>query len=131
MQRHRGNGSFHNGRHHYELRSCFRPHYRRQRHLSCSIGHGKHASHLSRFRWSRGICKTTSSTTYFFIPFFSTFLSYQHSSLFMIPSQGVETVDSSHFITKENIERLKQAKEANRVQVLQFAYFCVYGEIIT
>lgn len=31
--------------------------------------------------------------------------------------QGVETVDSSHFITKENIERLKQAKEANRVQI--------------
>ncbi|KAJ1388547.1 Peptidase T2, asparaginase 2 [Sesbania bispinosa] len=31
--------------------------------------------------------------------------------------QGVETVDSSHFITAENIERLKQAKEANRVQV--------------
>ncbi|KAL3654960.1 hypothetical protein CASFOL_000746 [Castilleja foliolosa] len=31
--------------------------------------------------------------------------------------QGVETVDSSHFVTKENIERLKQAKEANRVQI--------------
>ncbi|KAK4252555.1 hypothetical protein QN277_014540 [Acacia crassicarpa] len=31
--------------------------------------------------------------------------------------QGVETVDSSHFITVENIERLKQAKEANRVQI--------------
>lgn len=31
--------------------------------------------------------------------------------------QGVETVDASHFITPENIERLKQAKEANRVQV--------------
>ncbi|KAF7838555.1 isoaspartyl peptidase/L-asparaginase [Senna tora] len=31
--------------------------------------------------------------------------------------QGVETVDSSHFITPENIERLKQAKEANRVQI--------------
>ncbi|GMY15471.1 isoaspartyl peptidase/L-asparaginase-like [Fagus crenata] len=31
--------------------------------------------------------------------------------------QGVETVDSSHFITQENIERLKQAKEANRVQI--------------
>ncbi|KAK7330265.1 hypothetical protein VNO77_24454 [Canavalia gladiata] len=31
--------------------------------------------------------------------------------------QGVETVDSSHFITAENIERLKQAKEANRVQI--------------
>ncbi|KAG5233998.1 hypothetical protein OIU77_000694 [Salix suchowensis] len=31
--------------------------------------------------------------------------------------QGVETVDSSHFITPENIERLKQAKEADRVQI--------------
>ncbi|XP_015883280.1 isoaspartyl peptidase/L-asparaginase [Ziziphus jujuba] len=31
--------------------------------------------------------------------------------------QGVETVDSNHFITPENIERLKQAKEANRVQI--------------
>ncbi|KAB1212825.1 Isoaspartyl peptidase/L-asparaginase [Morella rubra] len=30
---------------------------------------------------------------------------------------NVETVDSSHFITPENIERLKQAKEANRVQI--------------
>ncbi|KAB1212828.1 Isoaspartyl peptidase/L-asparaginase 1 [Morella rubra] len=32
--------------------------------------------------------------------------------------QGVENVDSSHFITPENIERLKQAKEANRVQMV-------------
>ncbi|KDP31384.1 hypothetical protein JCGZ_11760 [Jatropha curcas] len=31
--------------------------------------------------------------------------------------QGVETVDSSQFITPENIERLNQAKEANRVQI--------------
>ncbi|KAL2479119.1 Isoaspartyl peptidase/L-asparaginase 1 [Forsythia ovata] len=31
--------------------------------------------------------------------------------------QGIETVESSHFITPENIERLKQAKEANRVQI--------------
>ncbi|MFS7939453.1 putative beta-aspartyl-peptidase [Helianthus anomalus] len=30
--------------------------------------------------------------------------------------QGLETVEKSHFITPENIERLKQAKEANRVQ---------------
>ncbi|KVH99292.1 Peptidase T2, asparaginase 2 [Cynara cardunculus var. scolymus] len=30
--------------------------------------------------------------------------------------QGLETIDESHFITTENIERLKQAKEANRVQ---------------
>ena len=31
--------------------------------------------------------------------------------------QGVETIDSNHLITPENIERLKQAKEAKRVQV--------------
>ncbi|XP_073144900.1 isoaspartyl peptidase/L-asparaginase 1 [Henckelia pumila] len=31
--------------------------------------------------------------------------------------QDVETIDSSHFITPENIERLKQAKVANRVQI--------------
>ncbi|PON82998.1 Peptidase T2, asparaginase [Trema orientale] len=31
--------------------------------------------------------------------------------------QGVETVDSSYFVTQENIERLKQAKEANRTQL--------------
>lgn len=31
--------------------------------------------------------------------------------------QGVETADGSHFITPENLERLKQAKEANRVQI--------------
>ncbi|KAJ7956507.1 isoaspartyl peptidase/L-asparaginase [Quillaja saponaria] len=30
---------------------------------------------------------------------------------------GVETADSSHFITPENIERLQQAKDANRVQI--------------
>ncbi|XP_010906197.2 isoaspartyl peptidase/L-asparaginase 1 isoform X2 [Elaeis guineensis] len=31
--------------------------------------------------------------------------------------QGVATVDANHFITPENVERLKQAKEANRVQI--------------
>ncbi|XP_065850874.1 isoaspartyl peptidase/L-asparaginase 1-like [Euphorbia lathyris] len=31
--------------------------------------------------------------------------------------QGVETIESSHFVTPENIERLQQAKEANRVQI--------------
>ncbi|XVF54475.1 hypothetical protein PTKIN_Ptkin05aG0183300 [Pterospermum kingtungense] len=31
--------------------------------------------------------------------------------------QGVETADPTHFITPENIERLQQAKEANRVQI--------------
>ncbi|XP_050220944.1 isoaspartyl peptidase/L-asparaginase 1 [Mercurialis annua] len=31
--------------------------------------------------------------------------------------QGVETIDASQFVTAENIERLKQAKEANRVQI--------------
>ncbi|KAI3463830.1 hypothetical protein Pfo_020493 [Paulownia fortunei] len=33
--------------------------------------------------------------------------------------QGVETVDPSYFITSENIEKLKEAKEANRVQPKQ------------
>ena len=31
--------------------------------------------------------------------------------------KGVETTDPSYFITPQNIERLKQAKEANSVQV--------------
>lgn len=31
--------------------------------------------------------------------------------------QGVELEDASHFITPENVERLKNAKEANRVQI--------------
>ncbi len=31
--------------------------------------------------------------------------------------QGVETTDANSFITPENVERLKQAIEANRVQV--------------
>ncbi|XP_050224584.1 isoaspartyl peptidase/L-asparaginase 1-like [Mercurialis annua] len=31
--------------------------------------------------------------------------------------QGVETVDPSQFVTVENIERLKQAKQANKVQL--------------
>ncbi|XP_068669638.1 isoaspartyl peptidase/L-asparaginase 1 [Aristolochia californica] len=31
--------------------------------------------------------------------------------------QGVETMDSKHFITEENIDRLKQAKQADRVQI--------------
>ncbi|CAL4917825.1 unnamed protein product [Urochloa decumbens] len=31
--------------------------------------------------------------------------------------QGLETKDPSHFITEQNIERLRQAKEANRVQI--------------
>ncbi|GMI67370.1 asparaginase A1 [Hibiscus trionum] len=31
--------------------------------------------------------------------------------------QGVETADPSYFVTPENIERLKQAQEANRVQI--------------
>ena len=39
--------------------------------------------------------------------------------------QGVETVDASHFVTPENIERLQQAKEANRVQV------CILSSLIT
>lgn len=46
--------------------------------------------------------------------------------------QGVETIESSHFITPENIERLKQAKEANRVQVrffLDFSHFDFFTTI--
>jgi hypothetical protein len=35
----------------------------------------------------------------------------------VVTCQGVETKDPSHFITDHNIERLRQAKEANRVQV--------------
>ncbi|WCJ35805.1 Isoaspartyl peptidase/L-asparaginase [Euphorbia peplus] len=31
--------------------------------------------------------------------------------------QGIEIIESSHFVTPENIERLQQAKEANRVQI--------------
>ncbi|KAJ0980140.1 hypothetical protein J5N97_008395 [Dioscorea zingiberensis] len=31
--------------------------------------------------------------------------------------QCVETVETGHFITQENVERLRQAKEANRVQI--------------
>lgn len=31
--------------------------------------------------------------------------------------QGLETADTGHFITPQNIERLEQAREANRVQV--------------
>ncbi|KAA8541079.1 hypothetical protein F0562_025042 [Nyssa sinensis] len=31
--------------------------------------------------------------------------------------QGVETIDPSHFITPNNIERLERVKEANRVQI--------------
>lgn len=46
--------------------------------------------------------------------------------------QGVETVDSSHFITPQNIERLQQAKEANAVQVFSSLFFggvdVKYGE---
>lgn len=31
--------------------------------------------------------------------------------------QGVKMVEKNHFVTPENVERLKQAKEANRVQI--------------
>ncbi|KAH0666652.1 hypothetical protein KY285_027858 [Solanum tuberosum] len=40
-----------------------------------------------------------------------------HKSPLDVVELGVETVDSSHFITPQNIERLKQAKAANSVQV--------------
>ncbi|KAL6552619.1 hypothetical protein OROHE_007983 [Orobanche hederae] len=42
--------------------------------------------------------------------------------------QGVETIDSSHFVTPENIERLKQAKEVNRIQIDYTQEFQKNGE---
>jgi beta-aspartyl-peptidase (threonine type) len=33
----------------------------------------------------------------------------------IVRCQGVETKDPSHFIMEHNIERLRQAKQANRV----------------
>jgi beta-aspartyl-peptidase (threonine type) len=44
------------------------------------------------------------------------YLGFQAAEAFA-REQGVETLDPSQFITPENIERLKQAKEANRVQI--------------
>ncbi|KAM7278090.1 hypothetical protein ACFE04_005224 [Oxalis oulophora] len=44
------------------------------------------------------------------------YLGFQAAEAFA-REQGVETVDPTHFVTPENIERLKQAKEANRVQI--------------
>ncbi|KAJ0751146.1 putative beta-aspartyl-peptidase [Helianthus annuus] len=50
--------------------------------------------------------------------------SYSHTTCIFV--FGLETVDKSHFITPENIERLKQAKEANRVQVCSFKFIKKY-----
>jgi len=47
-------------------------------------------------------------------------MAHFHSWSYILILQGVETVDTSHFITPENIERLNQAKEADRVQVYNF-----------
>lgn len=44
------------------------------------------------------------------------FLAFEGAEAFA-REQGVETLEPSYFITPENIERLKQAKEANRVQL--------------
>lgn len=44
------------------------------------------------------------------------YLSFQGAEAFA-REQGVKTVDTSNFITSENVERLKQAKEANRIQI--------------
>ncbi|XP_050898400.1 isoaspartyl peptidase/L-asparaginase-like [Lathyrus oleraceus] len=43
-----------------------------------------------------------------------TYLEFDGAEEF-VRQQGVETLDSSHFITPENIERLIQAKDKNRV----------------
>lgn len=40
--------------------------------------------------------------------------------------QGLETLEPSHFITPTNVERLQQAKEANRVQVLFMLHIFMY-----
>nr|CAD1841247.1 unnamed protein product [Ananas comosus var. bracteatus] len=45
------------------------------------------------------------------------YLAFDGAEAFARSKLGVEIVDASHFITPENIERLKQAKEANRVQI--------------
>lgn len=45
-----------------------------------------------------------------------TYLAFDGAEAFA-REQGVETVDPSYFITPENIERLKRAKEVNRVQL--------------
>ncbi|XP_073107522.1 isoaspartyl peptidase/L-asparaginase isoform X3 [Elaeis guineensis] len=44
-------------------------------------------------------------------------LKASRSPLDVVELVGVATVDANHFITPENVERLKQAKEANRVQI--------------
>ncbi|MQM01635.1 hypothetical protein Taro_034382, partial [Colocasia esculenta] len=49
------------------------------------------------------VMKETSQTTCIYKNIFLTF--------------GVEIIDASHFITPENVERLKQAKQAKRVQI--------------
>ncbi|KAK3011916.1 hypothetical protein RJ639_013009, partial [Escallonia herrerae] len=36
--------------------------------------------------------------------------------------QGVEMIETSHFITPENVDRLKQGKEANRVHVCSMSF---------
>lgn len=45
-----------------------------------------------------------------------TYLAFDGAEAFA-KEQGVEMVDPSYFITPENVERLKQAKEADRVQI--------------
>ncbi|KAL9428901.1 hypothetical protein AB3S75_030822 [Citrus x aurantiifolia] len=59
---------------------------------------------------------------WFFIFFSSTNQSISRENGSCLPNTsnsekiGVETIDSNNLITPENIERLKQAKEAKRVQ---------------
>lgn len=47
-------------------------------------------------------------------------------SIFLKNVKGVETIDSSYFITPQNIERLQQAKEANRVQVFCLSFIPIH-----
>jgi len=112
FQRHRRNGSFNHGRHHYELRSRFRPHYGCQRRLSRSIGHGENASHLSRFRWSRGICTTTS-----YSPFLSlSFHRYYNFNFFVINYSFCSGRWDSRFNPFYHCRKHWKAKAGNRSQ---------------
>ncbi|XP_052299034.1 pre-mRNA-processing factor 19-like isoform X5 [Citrus sinensis] len=65
---------------------------------------------------------TTMRINWFFNFFSSTNQSISRENGSCLPNTsnvekiGVETIDSNYLITPENIERLKQAKEAKRVQ---------------
>ncbi|KAF7020849.1 hypothetical protein CFC21_033901, partial [Triticum aestivum] len=94
QRRHGGDGGLRHGRHRHALRRRLGPLHRRQPHLPRQARHGQDAAHLPRLRRGRGLRKRP----------------------------GVETRDQSHFITEENIERLRNAKEANRCRSTTHQY---------